>query len=356
MSSPPLVSVLLPTFARNASGLLAKSIQSVLAQSVDDFELLVVDDGSTDGSAATISEFAKHDRRVRHIRFEQNVGLPAVTTAHAFLASKGRFIAWQFDDCEWYPHLLETLLAAATEHKKPSIFYGQIDMVMDSGRVVFGEKCDHASLAYRNSIPNVATLISREVIDSVGWLDPHILLKRICDYDLWLRASKEFDLVFINQPLAAEHGCVMADSLGNSVSLFSDLSYQYIRENRNAALNPASVIEADPFALPRFIDESEFDKFHYLVFEHLIRVGRPKDAVSRLSKYIDPSSGRKDFDAQLCRSIVWFNQRTRLFFEPIDPKFIGYQRYIINLVRAYGIKSVPIIIRSAARVLKRVFD
>ena len=89
-----IVSVLLPTYNRNDSGLLSNAINSVLSQDFSDLELLVCDDGSIDGSAETIRKFAEQDNRVKHIRFDENVGLPAYTTAVAFTQSIGQFIAW----------------------------------------------------------------------------------------------------------------------------------------------------------------------------------------------------------------------------------------------------------------------
>lgn len=117
----PLVSVLLPTHARNKSGLLSKAISSVLAQDFSDFELFVIDDGSSDGSVETIQEFCNLDKRVRHIRFEENVGLPALTAAHALKQSSGKYIAWQFDDCTWMSNHLIDLVEAAQKAKIKSV-------------------------------------------------------------------------------------------------------------------------------------------------------------------------------------------------------------------------------------------
>jgi glycosyltransferase involved in cell wall biosynthesis len=88
----PTVTVLLPTFARNKSGHLARSIQSVIDQTYRDFELIVVDDCSTDGSRETIQDFAARDPRVKTLRFDINTGMPAFTTGVAASRSQGEFI------------------------------------------------------------------------------------------------------------------------------------------------------------------------------------------------------------------------------------------------------------------------
>src|SRR2546430_3881689 len=74
----PLVSVILPTYARHASGRLQRAVDSVLSQSFTNFELIIVDDGSTDGSNEFIEHCRALDPRVVHVRHELNSGLPAL--------------------------------------------------------------------------------------------------------------------------------------------------------------------------------------------------------------------------------------------------------------------------------------
>ena len=73
-SRSPLVSIFLPTHARCRGGMLQRSIESVLKQTYDHFELFVCDDASTDGSQELIAEYVGRDSRIRHLRFEPQVG------------------------------------------------------------------------------------------------------------------------------------------------------------------------------------------------------------------------------------------------------------------------------------------
>lgn len=282
----PLISVLLPTYSRNASNHLRNAIESVLAQDIRDFELLVVDDGSTDGSSETIIEIASRDSRVKHIRFERNVGLPALTCAEAFRQSSGNYIAWQFDDCEWTPTLLSSLLSAAQENPDAGLIYGQAEMSIGNSSIILGEEFNRETLTQRNIIPNCATLIRREVFQTLGWLDPSIILKRTCDYDMWLRISRHYQIAYVNKVVATENGLSLPDSLGNSVTLISALAKKYQEHDRSKYLQIDNLKNWEPFTPNDWMNEEEKEQLAQLVFEHFIRTKKYAAAVSEVSRII----------------------------------------------------------------------
>lgn len=100
MSSTPEVSIILPTY--NRADTLGRAIESVLAQSFQDWELIVVDDGSTDGTADL---FVGMDPRVRLVR-QANAGVGAARNT-GLAASRGRFLTFLDSDDAWLPHFLE---------------------------------------------------------------------------------------------------------------------------------------------------------------------------------------------------------------------------------------------------------
>jgi len=106
----PHVSIILPTYCRGDNGLLKRAIQSVLSQTFESFELIVMDDGSTDGTADIISSYVKADDRVIHVRHDSNSGLPALRVNEGLLMARGEFCAYQFDDDQWTDTALATLL------------------------------------------------------------------------------------------------------------------------------------------------------------------------------------------------------------------------------------------------------
>lgn len=348
----PLVSVLLPTHARNKSGLLSKAISSVLAQDFSDFELFVIDDGSSDGSVETIQEFCNLDKRVRHIRFEENVGLPALTAAHALKQSSGKYIAWQFDDCTWMSNHLIDLVEAAQKAEKPSIVYGQAKVKTKDGEIVFGEKFVATDLEHRNFIPNVSTLTDRRVFDQIGWFDPSITLKRINDYDFWVRASKEFNFVFIPKVVAVENGTVLNDSLGNSVSLFSDLTSRVIKSERNDYLQLSNVDNWKPFMPAEWMDEADKERVAYLTFEHFLRIKKLHEGIIVTSKILGTSIN-EPIENHIYEVINWYVKKSKEIFVPNDPLPVGYFRYIYNCLKIYGIKGIIPITKAVIRVTKR---
>ena len=275
----PLISILLPTFARNASGLLAAAIESVLAQTFSDFELLVVDDGSTDGSADTIAAFAARDSRVRVVRFDRNVGLPALTTARAFCEASGACIAWMFDDCVWDPACLAALVDGLEAAPSAAIAYGRCRLGVDGPLI--GAPLDPARLAAGdNHIPNCATLIRREAYEAVGWPDPHILLVRFSDWDFWNRAAQAgYGFAFVDRALATERGVGLPDSLGNTTGVNRDLMMRYSGMERAAALHPSRWPDWRPLAAPPGLLRTDEERAAYLAIalDHLARTGRLED-------------------------------------------------------------------------------
>ena len=86
----PVVSVLLPTFRRAKSGLFLKAVNSVLNQTLMALELIIIDDASTDGTAAIIAEIMAKDGRVSCLKHPVNIGLPAVSEFEGFQKARGQ--------------------------------------------------------------------------------------------------------------------------------------------------------------------------------------------------------------------------------------------------------------------------
>src|SRR5216683_1163223 len=106
----PAVSVVLPTYSRYRTGQLERAISSVLQQTFADLELIVVDDGSRDGSFQALQALRARDSRIVHVRHERNCGLPGLRVNEGIELARGRFLAFQFDDDHWRRHALEVLV------------------------------------------------------------------------------------------------------------------------------------------------------------------------------------------------------------------------------------------------------
>ena len=285
------VSILLPTHARRAGGYLERSIESVLAQTHGDFELIVIDDGSTDGTADLIAWYARQDSRVSTLRFEQNVGLPALTTGAGYLQTTGDFVVATFDDCVLLPHHLERLLAALRADPAALMAYGQIETHwMAGGSVVIGAPYDaHHMRIANNHIPNACVMLRRQAVERFGWYDPHVLMKRFCDWDLWLRIGSTRAPTFVAEVLAHEFGTGLPDSLGERVTVFRDLMLRYSRTLRDDLLMPGELEKYDPFRLDvgLALSEQDIQDLEFLVLEHLLTIG-DEDFLLRRFPYSAP--------------------------------------------------------------------
>ncbi len=193
----PAVSVILPTY--NRSQYLEDAIKSVLAQSYTDFELVVVDDGSSDNTEEIIKSFA--DERIIYIRHQDNKGAAAARNTGIRYA-KGEYIAFIDDDDVWLPAKLERLIDKISHlPEKVGVIYAWEEVRSrkdDSLMWMVTPKMKgnlKGEFLYGQKIGGIPFLIRKECFDKVGLFDESLMaaqdwdmLKRIADY-------YEFDFV-----------------------------------------------------------------------------------------------------------------------------------------------------------------
>lgn len=182
----PNVSVIIPNF--NNAAYVATAIASVLAQSDQNFEIIVVDDGSTDDSRMVIAQFGE---RVRYLR-QENQGLAGARNS-GIRAAQGDWIALLDADDQWLPTYLATMLALADREPDGTVYYcaaqcmdrhGQ-DLPRVLGAPLGPPETTYGTLVRANFlIPSTILMRRQEVVDA-GLFDPQL---RSCeDWDLWLR-------------------------------------------------------------------------------------------------------------------------------------------------------------------------
>lgn len=201
----PLVTVI--ALCYNHERFLGQCLDSIRAQTVQDFELIVTDDCSKDGSADLIEAWlAEHRPDAVFVRHRQNAGV-CKTLNEAIKQARGKYISMIATDDVWLPDKIERQLAVM-ESQPDSVAvvysdaermdeYGErmmpdfmaahrVDFVPPSGRVF-------RALADANFVPAMATLIRRSAIDAVGGYDERLTFE---DYDMWLRLSARYDFAF----------------------------------------------------------------------------------------------------------------------------------------------------------------
>lgn len=265
----PSVSVILPVYCHNGP-LLERAISSVLSQEFTDFELIIVDDGSRDGSFDTAIRFAKQDCRIVVIRHQLNSGLPAIRVNEGIMASRGTYIAYQFDDDEWLPSCLRDLHTEISGHSEPCLVYGQTILYNSTSnpplavRTLGDNPFNYGLLKNMNRIANNSVMHHRVLCDIAGMYDPHILLRRFCDHDLWMRYGDVAEIISINKVVS--HAFILQEgSLGKSVPISSMLiGRRYMETHRNSALTPKNFLDYDVTTIPE-------KKFSFIEKDRLYR-------------------------------------------------------------------------------------
>ena len=255
-TAKPLVSVLLPTWKRAKNGLFEDAVYSVLSQTLDELELIIVDDCSTDGTFDIIQRIMKEDSRVSCIRHTQNIGLPAISEFEAFQKARGTYISFMFDDNEWETNAMEKLFAFAKKNKVKAVagqymlFAGRPGDSYDNPanwKVLGGSHVSVCDLMIGNCFGNGSVLLHRDTIEKVGFLDPNLALSRCWDWDLWQRISKEFRFEMVDIMVGREKGTGLEDSLGNTHRLYQWAAQERMHQPRNEELLPKDYLECEVF-------------------------------------------------------------------------------------------------------------
>jgi O-antigen biosynthesis protein len=207
----PLVSVVIPTY--NRSGLVCRAVRSVLAQTFDDFEVLVVDDASTDDTAEAVQGLG--DRRVRYLRQPYNQDVSAARN-RGLREARGDFIAFLDSDDEWLPQKLERQLGVfrAAPPKVGLVYTGSLSIQPDGTVQKLrpkhrGAVLDRLLLTNLTCSGSGTVMIRREVVRKVGFFDETIAAME--DYDYWIRVARFYDFDYVPEPLVRYYDVPMAD-------------------------------------------------------------------------------------------------------------------------------------------------
>ena len=200
----PKVSVILPTY--NRLPMLKEAMDSVLAQNFEDMELIVVDDGSTDGTA---EEMKRYGGRVKLIQHSRNRGVSAARNK-GILHARGKYIAFLDSDDLWVKGKLRIQVSFLDDNPHYPICYTDEIWIRRGKRVnpmikhakysgwIF-EKCLPLCIMSPSSVMMKRTLFSK-----VGLFDEAL---PVCeDYDFWLRVSARFPIFFIDRKLIVKRG------------------------------------------------------------------------------------------------------------------------------------------------------
>lgn len=205
----PLISVILPTY--NRAAYLIRAMQSVLSQDYENLELLIIDDGSLDGTRDVVE--AEKDSRVRYMRTPVNRGAAAARNA-GIRRAKGEYLAFQDSDDKWLPGKLTKqieLLCSCSEDT--ALVYHTISRISENGekRLIPDEQVAQKersgqifnSLLRRNYIGVPSICVRKAALTGpagVGVFDPQMPIME--DYELILRIAAKYRIVYLEEVLA----------------------------------------------------------------------------------------------------------------------------------------------------------
>lgn len=202
----PKVSVIIPTY--NRANFIGETIQSVLDQTFQDFEIIVVDDGSTDNTKEIIESFIKKSGKIKYL-YEKNSGTCAAPRNVGFYNSTGKYLCFLDSDDLWLPEKLQKQIDFFKNSGNEKLGF------IDCGTLIINEHGKEIKnnynfpkyqgnvykdfLKYNFVLSPGSVLIKRSVLENIGLFDEN--LPSAEDWELWIRISKKYEFASLKEPL-----------------------------------------------------------------------------------------------------------------------------------------------------------
>lgn len=218
-----MISVIIPLY--NKEHYIESTIQSVLQQTFNDFEIIIIDDGSTDNSAQKTRAF--NDSRIRYY-YQENQGVSSARN-YGIKVSKGEFIAFLDADDTWEPGFLKAMCDLAQQYPQESVF-----SVAQANRPIttlpFGVSIVKDFCSYFYCFCTGSLFFKKEVFENVGFFRQNIQIGE--DFDMWLRIACKYHYVYLNEPylihpIATENNLSLIRDFGKTFPFWEWYSYSY---------------------------------------------------------------------------------------------------------------------------------
>lgn len=217
MEHIPKVSIILPNY--NYAKYLDERIQSLLNQTFQDFELIIIDDASKDNSIEVIEKYS-HDKRIRTYLYKENSGVTYNRWNGGADLSRGEYLLFAGADDSCEKSLLQKLVEKLDNHTSAGLAFSQSWEINSEGKrirslkygtdfldkkrweadFIDGGKNECFYLLFQNTIPNAsAVLIRRKCFFESGKFDESLLI--LADWMLWVKILLKWDLAFVSEPL-----------------------------------------------------------------------------------------------------------------------------------------------------------
>ena len=190
----PLISIILPTY--NGEKYIRQSIDSCLSQTFTNFELIIVNDCSTDSTPKIIEEYAAKDSRIKIIHNAHNKKLP-LSLNTGFDAATGKYHTWTSDDNYYAPNALQTLYDILQNNNSIDLAYTDYTLIDDDGKIFGKRTFNNIYDSFTNWLGcGACFLYKAEVYKTNNGYNPSAFL--IEDYDFFMRAFLQFQFYYHN--------------------------------------------------------------------------------------------------------------------------------------------------------------
>ncbi|MDY6913456.1 MAG: glycosyltransferase [Planctomycetota bacterium] len=235
---PPTFSVVMPVY--NHAGYVVQAVRSVMDQSLADWRLIIVDDGSTDGSGEIVDDLAGRHEHITAIH-QPNAG-PAAARNAALKLARGRWLTYIDSDDIWFPDTLANYAAYIRAHPEAKFIYGYRHRLEPGGATTeLPGEFQHqatgtAELFERMYLSHLCVCYRRELLAEAGTYDQNL---RSCeDYELYLRISLHcrFEPLGLPTGLRRRHDRNISRQTGYSRMLEAELLRRFVEQQGGAAV------------------------------------------------------------------------------------------------------------------------
>jgi len=218
----PVISIILPTY--NGAKYIRQSVDSCLSQTFRDFELIIVNDCSTDATPAIIEEYARADNRVKVIHNAFNKKLP-LSLNTGFDAAVGAYHTWTSDDNYYAPDALETLLNVLQQNGQASLIYTDYTIIDDASKMTGTRTFNNIYDSFTDWLGcGACFLYKADVYKANNGYNPSAFL--IEDYDFFMRAFLQFQFVYYPSHKLyyyREHASSLTSTQGDNVNYIAKM-------------------------------------------------------------------------------------------------------------------------------------
>jgi glycosyltransferase involved in cell wall biosynthesis len=228
--NPPIVSIIIPLF--NMEKYLTDTLESILNQTFKSFEVIIVDDCSTDASPDIAKKFVDRDNRFKYFKLTTNSNRPSIPRNIGISRAVGRYIAFLDHDDLWFSKKLERQIQVLENRPDLAMVHSHLWDFTERSKIrgfvllsnPYRRIASYGLLRKHNVVQCSSVLVRSDVIKKLNGFDERIELRAIEDYQLWLRLSEHFKVAYISEI----HGLYRNSLNSTSTQLALSLKHEYL--------------------------------------------------------------------------------------------------------------------------------